>query len=385
MLTTDQPEVLPDEAAPPPRIGIETSKRGPVFITGTSRSGTTLMAQCLRQHADIWIAPETHYFDDLRLRMAGRESSPLSDDDRRLCEDYFEGILRGLYGTAQSASLLQREREEGADQRDMVRNFSREELRAFADNSGEGADAYFEGFCRYVAAGNGRTVWGEKTPRHAFCLPTLLERYPEANVIHMVRDPRAVTASYRRFHAVRSRVGGTDARSEHGDTDAKRVQRSYHPAIQAMLWKSAYAKAGEARDRFGEDRVLLVRYEDFVAEGQACLERIAVWLGLDEAAFDLTDLSVVNSSHAANKSRAGISSDSVERWRDDLPASEIALVQQVCRGTLRRAGYDLSRAGASPFAVAAAWCELPIRVASALKANRARIVNPIRYVRERIT
>ena len=44
-----------------------TTGARPLFVVGPSRSGTSLMRALLNGHADIALAGETHYFDDLRV------------------------------------------------------------------------------------------------------------------------------------------------------------------------------------------------------------------------------------------------------------------------------------------------------------------------------
>ena len=57
-----------------------SSPPSPLFICGPSRSGTTVVLSLLDAHPDVAVAPETHYFDDLRVRLAKRIGSSLSED-----------------------------------------------------------------------------------------------------------------------------------------------------------------------------------------------------------------------------------------------------------------------------------------------------------------
>lgn len=41
-----------------------------------------------------------------------------------------------------------------------------DKFRILAENLGESADAIFVAHCRSQEAARGKTVWGEKTPRH---------------------------------------------------------------------------------------------------------------------------------------------------------------------------------------------------------------------------
>src|ERR1700722_20327611 len=168
-----------------------SSDHRPVFVVGASRSGTELMRYILNQHPFVCISPETHYFDDLRFRMRGRERQGLRENEARQCADYFRAVVHRPYGHSGQA-------EESPLPLCM--------LRETAATIGTGADAYFEAFCRLNGQQKGASRWGEKTPRHIFCLPDIFSAFPQAQVICMVRDPRAVVASYRDWN----NMGGLD-------------------------------------------------------------------------------------------------------------------------------------------------------------------------------
>ena len=72
-----------------------------------------------------------------------------------------------------------------------------DEFRMLAENFGESADAIFAAHCRSQQAARGKTVWGEKTPRHVFRSKDILGAFPTAKLLVMIRDPRGVVASYR--------------------------------------------------------------------------------------------------------------------------------------------------------------------------------------------
>ncbi len=98
----------------------------PIFVVGPSRGGTALMRSMLNNHADIFITGETHYFDDLRVKLAHAAEAPLDPAEARQCADYFRALAHRPYGHG------------GMPDQGWL---AAEDLRAEAARCGDGADA----------------------------------------------------------------------------------------------------------------------------------------------------------------------------------------------------------------------------------------------------
>ena len=44
--------------------------------------------------------------------------------------------------------------------------------------------------------------WGDKTPGHEIYLDRIFDIYPEAKILFMIRDPRAVSASLKKYPGI---------------------------------------------------------------------------------------------------------------------------------------------------------------------------------------
>ncbi len=340
----------------------------PIFVVGSSRSGTGLMRTCLNSHPDIHLAGETHYFDDLRQRMQGRERSRLTPREMSRCEDYFLAVGLGSYHVR------------GDPGRDPV---AREELRASARRLGCGADAYFEAFCRQQAEARGRARWGEKTPRHVFRIREMLERYPRAQVVCMVRDPRAVVASYR-DRTNRPRLRPPDVtRGDALGREQSRQRDSTDPLLNSLLWRSSVRAGRQARRRFGRERVHVQHFEGLVGEPEHALRRLAEWLEVDFSP-SMLDVTVRNSSYAGIRGSRGISTQPVERWRTTLSDAEVGVVQSACGTLMEHEGYARVPVPNARAIVVWRWLALPASVARASRANRSRAGSLPRYVWRRL-
>ena len=334
-----------------------SAAESPIFVVGPSRSGTTLVRRILNAHPVMSIAPETHYFDDLRPRLGARALSPLSDADRRVAERYFLALGDGVYG------------QETDPDRSRI---DADELRRQAESLGGTADAYFEAFCRMRMSASGRSRWGEKTSRHVFRIPDIFSVWPDARVVCLVRDPRAVVASYRDW-----KRGKPDSSAP----DRFRATRSYHPVISALLVKGALEASQQALRRYGDKRVLLLRYEELVSQPERSVRTLAEWAGLEYAASMLDVPDMYGSYGDVTR---GISQAPLERWRKKLSPTEISVIQTCCRHTMEELGYSRERVAAPRLELVRTWASVPVAVARAGLANRKRLGKASEYVLKRL-
>lgn len=329
----------------------------PIFIVGAPRSGTTVMRQILNRHSELYLADETHYFEDLRQKIGSKRRLPTSEE-RKLIEDYFLALTHKWYG------------EEGDPEQGWM---DRQELRMLAQQLGSGTDAYFEAFCRLCAARNNKIRWGEKTPRHVFQLSTIFSLYPNAQVICIVRHPAGVVASYR------------DWKNSVSPLQKSRLTKTYSLAFVSLSWKAAFNAAVEARNQFGEDRVYLQRYEDLVSEPESALKVLTSWLSLDYQP-SMLEVDCVNSSYSKSWRQSGtsLSSEAVHRWREKLSKREISSVQAFCGNLLEKAGYEKEPISCSPALVVWLWTTLPFVGMRALLANQNRMSKLPDYIWRRL-
>lgn len=179
----------------------------PIFVVGCPRSGTTLVRLILDAHPNISCGPETHILLDV--------SKATDERFRRLAE------------------------------------FGETEARWH-----ERVATLFGGFQSDYARRRGRGRWADKTPQYVFCLDFIVACFPDAQIIHVVRDGLDVTASQ-----LAKWGWGVALRCAAGD---------WVRAVEAgRRWG---AKAGAAR--YHE-----LRYEELVGSPEPVLRRLTDFLG----------------------------------------------------------------------------------------------------------
>ncbi|HEV2331257.1 MAG TPA: sulfotransferase [Verrucomicrobiae bacterium] len=291
----------------------EFNKRG-LFIGGAPKSGTTLLISLLDSHPQLVTMPEeTCYLED-RPKYLG-----LKDYQSKL------RVLLGRLGALEPGAACL------GDIRHYA-NFDHDRFIALAEDfvsrPGMNDSLFLSEVIRAygIVAGydwQNCVCWVEKTPRTETYAGFFDELFPDARLIQIVRDPRAVFAS-RKGRVVK----------ENGDyTEAHRLTRS---------WNSSALEI--PRMRRDPSRFLVVRYEDLVKNPRAVLETICGFGGFD---FDSRMLEPtrggVNWRGNSNFDQAfnGISAAPAERWKTCLAEDEIWWIELHCRNGMELNGYQL--------------------------------------------
>jgi hypothetical protein len=172
----------------------------------------------------------------------------------------------------------------------------------------------------------GKPRWGDKRPAYYAFMDELDHLFPDAQFVHLIRDPRACVESLKR--------------QEWYPDDAA-------PCVAG--WVHAVRSARRSGQRLGAQRYLEVRYEDLVSDPEAETKRVCEFL--DEP-FDeqmcrpelIADK--VNPAHYQQRLqiKEGVNTATVQAWATRLPPDEIALVDRVARRWMAQLGYAPSPA-----------------------------------------
>ncbi len=253
----------------------------PLFIVGVSRSGTTFLYHLLNEHPHMRLSYEGHLFTEGQecyrryKKLTSRDQFDRLLDDLIRCDQ--QETLNDWLGECLSAS-----REELFKQH--LRNPS---FRNLIEQI-------------YQRPGPARG-WGNKMLRMEMTRD-ILEPWPEAKFVVLVRDPRAVYASQKKFFPHRRlRYSGL-----YWNLHAEAIRTSPLP----------------------EDQLLVIRYEDFVKDAATHLEEILKFAGLwDEA------------TAAQMLATRPASPGSIHKWRTDLSEKEIRTIESICFDTMQQHGY----------------------------------------------
>jgi len=296
------------------------TQRTIIFITGASRSGTTLLSFVLRNHPAVFGLKELQYFGEIwDPRLAGqRFTKPEAvTAAAELLARQARGILDPRAGATERAAA--------------------EALVAALGPAACEPATLFAAVVHELARQAGKSIPCEQTPRNIFYAAALLGIYPQARVVHMVRDPRAVMASQKMRWQRRALAADNSSVSRY---QSLRAWVNYHPFTVSRLWNAA-SRAALALE--SHPRVALLRFEDLVREPEPTVRRLCERLAIDYEPRML-DVGQINSSHqsAVGGARRGLHPAAIDKWRDVLSRSELAIAEQRCGALMQRFGYATS-------------------------------------------
>ncbi|MFI4868094.1 MAG: sulfotransferase family protein [Steroidobacterales bacterium] len=324
------------ETRGPCRIAPEDIERGvslarrPVFICGVHRSGTTLIRDLLDSHPALSVLPAEGTLHSNRWsRIVGPTDASLRavacEWVRRLANHsnqppfWLLGRSSSVdspyvsFARALMAWWFIVERALGRDTRSWT-------LVAVAL-----AYAYCNAGGRIAPAA---LRWVEKTPANERFINRLLAEFPDARIIHVIRDPMAVFNS-RKIMELHTSAAFRNVRAVLRD-----LARTYRVAIACS-------------DANLSDRYLLIRYEQLVNDQRVTISRLAAFLGIQPLPILWRPtiggvLAGSNSSYESGEVKGRILADDEHMPHRTLTGAEKLLVATVVGRSANRLGYGIS-------------------------------------------
>lgn len=277
-------------------------KDGPIFIVGSPRSGTTLLQYILRAHPRICLPTgESGFFIPLyRNRHAYGNLSSIESIRNLLIDmqshnrDFLDGDLHGIKFDPDELSI---------------------EFHAIGINS---VSRIIASVFDKNAKAEGKVRWGDKTPYYALHLPTLLEMFPNAQIIHLIRDGRGVAWSL---------------------MDRKHDFKVYNAYHAGKYWQQYVEAARSSGQMLGDQTYLEARYEDLLENPEIELQKICQFLGETYSPALLSYKKPPETTHTLL--HKPLQKDNSDKWRRRMTQQQIRIFESAAGDTLKEFGYDL--------------------------------------------
>lgn len=304
----------------------------PIFIVGPGRSGTTLVRSLLSAHSQISITPEMQFMQ----WVDGRE------DVRKAPKDF---------------SAFWKEYTSWVRFRDL--NVAPDRCLELIDRHGaRNFQNIFKAVLTAYTEQTGTVRVGEKSPSHVRYIETLLEWFPKARIIIMLRDPRAVVSSQLGTPYVQERITQNSLRRGYFVKSRMREIVRYSDDWSMIfeyivpLWES-------------DSRVQVLSYEELAHNPEKEVRSLCDFLGetYEEVMLEGRNKESVPMPAGKTpnqqleqwrrkhheKSLSPISTKSLDKWKRKLSPIEISIIESRCIGGMQKYGYSPSISTAKRF------------------------------------
>ena len=259
----------------------------PVFIAGCGRSGTTYLRAIVAAHPDVFIPTESLFIATYLTR------GHLLPEALRTWLFNREPQLRSWYHGPPLST------------RDVAATVREAHLHA--------------------AKLEGRSTWGQKTPRFVRHIDVFRRAWPGARFILIYRDPRAVAASM-----INSPRHPYDVH-----WSSRRWVRDNEPVAKHL--------------RDPKPDVMLVKYEDLIQRFDEHLPRLFEFINLSPLPRDevmrqgkVAQFTIGGFDVAANNVRDGLEPQprTIDAWKNSLSEGQCRAVERICMPLMRELGYE---------------------------------------------
>jgi hypothetical protein len=276
----------------------------PIFVVACARSGTTLLQLMLHAHPRIAIPPETRWLIPLYANRAQFGDLTQRKNRRKVAKRIVQ----------RPASKF---RNLGIQPKPVIRRIVKG-----PPTIGSAAALVYRSYAR----AHGKPRWGDKRPAYILHLDMLLELFPDAQIVHIIRDGRDCVSSLK---GMRWWQGG---------------------AISATwYWREAMRAGERARRTLPADQYHELYYESLVADPETELRRLCDFLGEEFSPamlepHQIADVAVpaIKLKRHHSRTHKPVDTAAVARWKERLEPWELRLIEVAARRELRRHGYELS-------------------------------------------
>ncbi|WP_133468582.1 sulfotransferase family protein [Paraglaciecola marina] len=258
-----------------------------IFLTGYPRSGTTLLANKLNSIESVYVGPETQFYRNIYHQLAGLDKP-----------DFFQVVSN--------------------DKRLKDYNLKANEIQLICEESKYDRDNFLSVFLSYVGKQKNCPVVIEKTPAHILYWEKIFECHPNAKIIYLVKDVRDVVLSNLKVDWTHS--------------------NSYLHAAEWTVYNEQYQKLTKKNS----SRVMVVKFEDFIASPLEQNKRVCDFLGIANSLKTEQSANAVPDWELQWKadSMKAIDTSKLYAWKLKGDNEVVSVANYVAKSSIKALGYE---------------------------------------------
>lgn len=330
-----------------------------IFITGNSRSGTTMMSRILGNSEKVFAFHEIHFFGN--IIGGGKEFEKISRESAiELFAILISAERDGVFKRRNPSKYLNEA------------HFFFSEIKEITFTNIE----IYKLFLNYITGINQKKIPCEQTPYYVFYVEEILRYFPSARFINLIRDPRDILLSQKRRWKRRYLGAGYVPFRE-----TIRTWINYHPVTISKLWNASLASSL----RFNNETFLNIYFEDLIIQPEKTMHTVCRFLNITFQDKMLNIPVVGSSSESDIDVLSGIDKAKLSRWKNGgLNETEIWICQKITKYYIQSNGYQLTLCKPN-IALLLFYCLIfPVKLFMAFILNLHRFKNLRSLVKRRI-
>lgn len=285
-------------------------KENLIFIVGCPRSGTTLLLRILNQHSKIQLTGESNFltaiWGDRRIFDTFQRlgSNFLLSNLQYFFDTNIQSFADGYHGFNYSPWINELEFS------DWMNEFKHNKIKSYSK--------LYISFMKIIAQKRNKPIFGDKVTWYFRYVYTLLSLYPEAKIINVIRDGRAVVSSM--------------------------LHRTVPSGIpnnlidMCLLWKRSILLAKTYRKTIPKKSYYEIKYENLITYPERELKKLCSFLGI---AFERNMMNIEGSTNSAYKDvkTKDLDKTLLTKWKEKLDHTQIVLIEYIIGKELQKEGY----------------------------------------------
>ncbi len=296
-----------------------------LFIIGIARTGSKIYMSILNDFSDIDIVNELHYMAPRIVRKDAIHALGLNK--RNIAgEARVDDALKAMYAGTMAGDFWTVSGKR-TDMTYRVTDIESQTLRkALLETEGTAKDVFRVLVDEHAKVAEKRRS-GAKSPVDISCTHRLLEWFPDAKILHLIRDPRAIYTSM----TVRDVPGA----------DKPGLRRMYAMARRLPYLVSQVRSAMRLHEELkSSENYYISRFEDLMLRPETSLRGLCDFVGI-EYRDEMNQVKRVDSSFARS-SGTGFDKTTVDRWKRHILPIEQRLINAILSREIGEFGYDLA-------------------------------------------